>query len=131
MKQRPVVIGLMLCEQVIVEENTRNITPVNCFNHRTFDSFPSEKNPFIVFALLTDGSGEMRLEVVIQRLDTLDEIYRSQLVRFPNPLQDLRCTIRIRDCSFPVAGHYQVVLFFDNEMTAQRKFVVLKREMTP
>jgi len=128
---KPVVIGLLLCEQVIIEENTRNLTPVNSFNYRSVDAFPSENIPFIIFALLTDGSGEMPLEVIIQRLDTLEIIYRrSQIVRFPDPLQEIRCMIRIRNCSFPVAGHYQAVLLIDRELVAQRKFAVRKREVS-
>jgi hypothetical protein len=75
MNQRPVAIGLLLCEQVIVEEKTRNITPVNCFTIRTVEQLPSETFPFVIFAVLTDGTGEIPLEVTIQRLDSMDEIY--------------------------------------------------------
>jgi len=129
MSQRPGVIGLLLCEQVIVEEKTRNITPVNCFTSRTVEQLPSETFPFIVFAILTDGAGEISLEVIIQRLDSLDEIYRSSLsFRFTNPLQEVRCIFRIRDCSFPVSGYYQVTLLADNESVAQRKFRIVPKE---
>jgi hypothetical protein len=104
MKQRPVAIDLLPCEQVIIEEKTGNVTPVNCFTHRTVARFPSETFPFVVFAVLTDGSGTISMEVLIQRLDTLDEVYRrafpsnlpvpsgtsavfsaSETVRFPCP----------------------------------------------
>jgi hypothetical protein len=76
MSQRPAVIGLLVCEQVIIEESTQNVTPVNCFVRRTFRHFPSEPSTIVVFALLNDGSGNVNLEVVVQRLDTLDEIRR-------------------------------------------------------
>jgi hypothetical protein len=129
MKQRPVAIGLLTCEQVIVEEKTRNITPVNCFTRQSVEQFPSEMLPFVVFAMLTDGSGEMPLAVSIARLDTLDEIYRRSVsVRFDNPLQEFRCIVRVRDCSFPVAGHYEILLLADNEMVAQRKILITAKE---
>ena len=35
MSQRPVAIGLLLCEQLIIEEGTKNVTPVNCFTQRS------------------------------------------------------------------------------------------------
>ena len=125
MIQRPVAIGLTLCEQVIIEEGTRRVTLVNCFTRHTVERFPSETFPFIVFAILADGLGEMLLEVVIHRLDTLEETYRAgQQVRFADPLQNLRCSLRILDCSFPVAGHYQVGLFVGGEMVAQRKLFI-------
>jgi hypothetical protein len=40
MTQRPVAVGLLLCEQVIIEEGTRNVTPVNCFSPRAVERFP-------------------------------------------------------------------------------------------
>src|ERR1700730_521828 len=111
MKQRPVAIGLLACEQIIIEERTRNVTPVNCFTRRAVEHFPSEEVPFVVFAVLTDGAGEMPLEVRISRLDTLEEIYvRSVSCNFANPLQEIRCIVRIRGCSFPVSGYYQILL---------------------
>ena len=45
MIQRPVVSTLLLCEQVVVEETTRNVTLVNCFGQKQVDSFPSEPSP--------------------------------------------------------------------------------------
>lgn len=129
MAQRPVAIGLLLCEQVIVEEKTRNVTPVNCFTHRIVTQFPSEVFSFVAFALLTDGMGDILLEVRISRLDTLDEIYRRSVsFKFTNPLSEVRCIVRIRDCSFPESGHYQIMLLADNEMVCQRKLLVTAKE---
>ena len=119
MIQRPVAMGLFLCEKVIIEEGTRNITPVNCFTHRSVKRFPSEQFPFEVFSILTDGLGEMALQVLIRGLDTMDEVYqRSTTFRFPDPLQEVRFGLRIRDCSFPHAGYYEVILFAGNELVA-------------
>src|SRR5262245_47935958 len=120
MSQRPLVLGLLLCEQVIIEERTRNVTPVNCFSRRTVEQFPADPFPFTAFAILRDGQGEIELRVTVERLDTLDEIYRRVLrVRFTDPLQEVRCLFRIRDCPFPAAGHYQVGLLADGEPIAQ------------
>ena len=92
MNQRPIVLGLSLCEQVIIEEETRNVTLVNCFTHRRVEEF-ALPNQFriVVFAMLSDGIGKMLLEVVVERLDTFDEIDRvSQTFDFGDPLQTLR-----------------------------------------
>jgi hypothetical protein len=129
MSQRPVVVGLFTCEQVIIEENSRNVTTVNCFTQRIVERFPSEVFPFVVFAILTDGLGEMPLILTIYRLDNLEEIYsRSLSLRFANPLQEARCIIRIPDCSFPVHGHYQLTLTTENELLAHRKIRVIGKE---
>jgi hypothetical protein len=71
----------------------------------------------------------MPLDVVIHRLDTLEEVWRVSLkARFANPLQVLRCILRPRDWFFPAVGQYQVSLLVDREPMAQRKFAILKRE---
>jgi hypothetical protein len=132
MAQRPIAVGLSLCEQVVIEEKTRNVTLVNCFTERVAEEFPADNLPFVAFALLTDGNGEMPLAVVIERLDTFEEIHRiSVTVRFPNPLQTMRCTIRVRTCPFPVPGHYQVSLVADGETIAQRKMEIVAKENNP
>ena len=77
MAKIPAVIGLLLCEQVIIEEKTRNVTPVNCFTHRRVKHFPSESFPFVVFMLLSNGLGESRLEVVINRLEARSRKWNS------------------------------------------------------
>jgi hypothetical protein len=120
--QRPIALAFILCEQNIVEEATRNLTPVNCFSQRAVSQTPSETFPFVALAQLANGDGDMSLGVIIQRLDNLDEIYRRFVkVRFPDPLQEARFTMRIADCSFPVTGYYQVMLMAENEIIAQRK----------
>lgn len=129
MSQRPVAVGLLLCEQVVVEEKTRNATLVNCFTRRTVEQLPSEPISFVVFAILTDGQGEVQLEVVVQRLDTLEEIsHRTLSFRFADPLKEARCLFRLRDCSFPVAGYYQVTLLADGESVAQRRFQITLKD---
>ncbi len=129
MSQRPAAVGLLLCEQAIVEEATRNVTPVNCFTSRTVRQFPSELLAFSVFAILNDGSGDIHLDVTLERLDTLAELHRRSVsARFSDQLENMRCIFRIRDFSFPVAGAYQVLLYADDEVIAQRRFRVTKKD---
>jgi hypothetical protein len=129
MNQCPTAIGLSLCEQVIIEDKTHNVTLVNCFTERTAEKFPSEPIPFVAFANLTDGLGEGMLEIVVQRLDTLDVVCRKSMrVRFTSPGNTMRLTVRIRDCCFPIPGHYQVSVLADGEFVAQRKMAVWEKE---
>jgi hypothetical protein len=129
MIQKPVAIGLFLCDQVVIAEATRHVTPVNCFTMRRVEGLPSDPSPFVVFAILTDGLGETQLEVAIQRLDNLEEVYRRGApFHFADPLQEVRCLFRVRDCSFPIPGYYEARLFADNESIAQRKFRILLSE---
>lgn len=129
MAQKPVAIGMLLCDQVIVEEGTRNVTLVNCFTQKPVRRLPSDPFSFIVFSILTDGLGEFQLSVVIQRLDDLEEVYvRSIVVRFTSPLQEARCMLQCSDCSLPVFGGYQVTLLADDEPLARRKLYIISAE---
>jgi hypothetical protein len=125
MSQRPMVLGLLICEQVIIEEQTRNVTLVNCFTRLKAAQFPTEPKRFVVFAALTDGQGDIQLDLMIERLDTLEEIYReSRRVGFTDRLQEVRFVLRVTDCSFPVAGPYEISLKADGELLAAHKFRV-------
>ena len=130
MSRKPIAIGLLICEQVIVEETTRNVTPVNCWSRRAYPGFPSEPETLVAFAFLTGGLGEMSLEVVVHSLDNWDVVRRlTHASRFDNVLQEYRCTFRIRHMTFPSAGDYQVSILADEEILAQR---ILKiREQLP
>ncbi len=126
MSQRPVVVGLFLCENVIVEEGTHNISLINCFSIRRAEQFPSEPHSFLVFATLTDGFGEMAFDVAIERLEDLQEIFRqSQALAFVDRLQKLRFNYRVTNYSFPSAGAYLVSLLADGEMIGQHRFLVV------
>jgi hypothetical protein len=120
MVQLPIVVALVPCHLVIVEESTRNITLVNAFQRLSFTEFPSPPYPFAVYAVLTDGLGDMELRLAVSETDTLDEIYgRSSSIRMADPLRQQRMWWRIRSCSFPEPGRYQISLLADKQMLAQ------------
>jgi hypothetical protein len=128
MAQPPNAVALHVCEQVIYEAGTNNYTIVNGFSQRFVNSFPALPFPFDVFAVLTDGQGEMLLELIIERPDNLEEIYRRQgTLELAHPLQERRCHVRVRSCTFPVPGAYQITLLVDGEPIANRRLYVLRR----
>jgi hypothetical protein len=128
MAKKPIAVSLIACEQVIFENRTLNCTPVNCFARRTVERVPSDPFPFVVFALVTNGVGEVTFDLRIERLDTLEEVHhQSATGELRDALQEYRCLFRVRHCSFPVAGHYQILLFADRELIAQRRLTILAR----
>jgi hypothetical protein len=125
MSQRPVARGLVICEKAIIEEGTRNVTLVSCFNRFRIRQFPSGPRSFAVYTVLTDGQGQLTLDLVVSRLDNGDEIYQqSRVLGFPVPLDEVRYLTRVNDCSFPVAGAYAVTLQADGEFIAQARIEV-------
>ena len=122
MNHVPVAIGLVLCDLVIVDEKTRNITPVNCFASRKLKSLPGSME-FYVVAWLADGLGELAVKIVIERLDNMDDLLRVEnRLHFDDPLKDKYFVAPIRVCVFPVAVQFVVSLFVEGELIAHRMF---------
>jgi hypothetical protein len=119
--QQPVAVGLTVCEKLIVEERTRNVTLVNCFTGLKVREVPSPPLNLTVYASLTDGMGERTVSVLLLRLDTLEDVFaQDQPVVFSDPLQEVRIVFRFAQLTFPVAGRYQFSLLADGELVAQR-----------
>src|SRR5436189_6342560 len=107
MIQRPIVLALLLCDQVVVAEGTHNLTLVNCFRRLRVNSFPSVPRPLTAFAALIDGLGEMTITLVVSRLDTLEHVRTlSHQVQLTDPLREVWLLFDLQDCSFPVSGSY-------------------------
>lgn len=132
MSQRPIALALFLCEQVIVDEETRAVTLVNCFSQRRAAQVPAAPFPFVLVTVLTDGSGEFPVEVQITRLDTDEIVYRREArARFQHPLQEVRFRLRLTSFSFPAACVYEVLFLADGEVVAHRRFeITLSEEQT-
>ena len=120
MSQRPNVVGLILCRDYVIEEERRSVTLVRCLDRLALWEFPSPPQSFFVYTVLTDGQGELSFELSVTRLETLDDIYtRSWQSTFTDPLAKVHLRIRIRTCSFPQPGRYEVGLDVGEERVAQ------------
>jgi hypothetical protein len=87
----PVARGLLLCERVIIEEQTRNISLINCFNRRLVGDFPSRPQEFNVYAVLANGRGTMQVDCRVTSLADDTVVYeRPVLVSFADPLTEAR-----------------------------------------
>ena len=129
MISRPVAIGLTLCDYVIVEARTGKVSLIGTFKGIAAHQFPAGPQPFCVFAVLTDAVGDATIEIVISRLDTGEAIFENRTwLKFPDKLTEVEFFARLRQCSFPVAGTYQVTLLVDGEWVAQRRLQVYLKE---
>jgi hypothetical protein len=132
--QRPSAVGLFICETVIVEEHTHNVTPVNCYRRRVLPHFPTGPFPLVVFAVLTDGIGETRGEVRVRHLaaEPTEELFRIGFTaRFPDPLHEVRCVVPVLGRSFPAPGASLVDLLIDKQVVAWRRFELVAPEGAP
>ena len=128
----PIALGLMLCEKVIVEEGTKNVTLVNTFTKLRVEGFPSLPQHFAVYAALTAGLGQATMTLAITHLETDEEVYTYHgTVPFPDRLAEVRTLIRVNGGSFPAPGKYQLTLLIDGDWIAHRHLQVVGKEDQP
>ncbi len=117
----PVAIGLILCDQVIVDLHSRNLSPISIFTGLAVDDFPSQEQRFSVFSSLTNGRGQATIRLAVSRLDTGEETYEQEhSILFPDPLLVVNIHFRLRTISFEAAGLYEFVLYVDSDPVAQK-----------
>src|SRR5262245_3803408 len=122
MDPRPVVLGLNLCDYVIVEERTRKVSLIGTFSGLGTAEFPALAPPFSVFAMLTDGLGSATIELIVIQMETNEQVYLHQAVlTFPDKVAEVRYHLRVRQCTFPTPGNYQFTLVLDGEWMAHRR----------
>jgi hypothetical protein len=120
-----VAVSLILCEQVIVDRDSGNPSPINLFSSWHVDTFPSDPQRFFAFAFLTNGRGTGTVRLVASRLDTGEAVYeREAPISFPDPLTVVYIRIRVQAIRFPVPSLYEFVLFVDSDPVAQRRLRV-------
>ncbi len=125
----PIVLGLFICEKVILEEYTKNVTIVSAFKTMRVDVFPTPPQQFTIYTVLTDGEGDATIEVVGTRIDT-DEViyaYRNRF-RFLSRLTEVNLRVRVTSCRFPAPGRYLFSFLVDGEWVAHRAIDVLLKE---
>jgi hypothetical protein len=126
MTPKPVAIGLLLCDRVIVDKDTNSPSAIGIFTGLAVDSFPSESQRFSVLAVLTDAQGEGRGKMTVYRLDDhwlrQEEIYATEhTLRFPDRFAVINFNLRVRTIRFPVPASYEFVLFVDSDEIAHRR----------
>jgi hypothetical protein len=124
----PLSLGLTICDYAMVEEGSRKVSMIGTIRRMTANEFPFHAPRFHVCAALTDGEGSANIELVIVDLETNEDVYiRTRSVVFPGRLRELYVLFRIDNCIFPEEGHYEVTLFVDGELVAQRGLLINAR----
>lgn len=126
----PLALTLNVCDYVLVEETTRNVSLIGSFSRIQAATFPFIR-PFCVYAAYTGGQGEAEVELNITHLESDEGVYSLQRrVRFPDRLAEVRILFRVFECEFPDAGSYLFTLLIDGEWTAHRRIHVRPTETT-
>jgi hypothetical protein len=129
MMPAPIALGLTLCDYVLVEEGSKKVSLIGSFIGIRAAKFPFVPLPFCVFAPLTGGLGDGRVELSVTDLDSNEEIYSLvRALRFPDRFVEVHVLFRLSECEFPQAGSYLVTLLIDGDWIAHRRLRVYSME---
>jgi hypothetical protein len=130
--QRPGVLGIILCDQVLFEQGTQKPTLVGVFTGIGATGFPTVPQRFDLYAALTDGLGQGAVDLVVDRLEPEERIWNQRMeLSFPDPLRVINLRFRFRQLSFPAPGSYVFALQVGGEEIAQRRVQVRQVEDLP
>lgn len=128
MDETPVLRQLLLCEKIIFEQGTGNPTLINVHSARKGERFPARLPPFILFGLLTDGSGTFTMQVRVTRLENAEDVYeKSEPLLLTDRLKEVQYLFRFNDIVIPAAGHYQVMLLANGEVLGMTTLAVKQK----
>jgi hypothetical protein len=126
MDELPVLQGLLICERIVTDPRTRNLTFFNRFATFRLPRIPSPPRNFAVFAGLTNGFGEFTFRLWVESLRTEVLIAQAvQTIQFTDRLQDVRIVANLSDVVFPHAGAYQITLYAEDEPLTRRVLQII------
>src|SRR4051794_33969741 len=102
MVRPPLVLGMMLCENVVMDEETLKVSVFGAFSGLGLESFPGIHAPFCAFAALTAGKGEATFRLGIDQFDEHAQLLRiytlEGTLQFFDPLQTVYWLVRVTQC---------------------------------
>jgi len=128
MDETPRLSELYICEKVIFEQGSGNVSLLNIFQTRVVDSFPSEPFPIVVYGALTDGYGAFTIEFRIVHLESDALVYRQSMAMvFTDRLQHASLICRLNKLSFKSQGKHDITVLLNGELPALATINVRKR----
>ena len=131
--RHPLALGLTICEDVVVEAPSRDVSLIRSFTGLPVPRFPTIARPFCVFSALTDGLGTADILLQVGHFsESYEEIYRVQSkLDFSDPVRIVYYVMRLARCPLPGAGIYLFTLSSNGFWLAQRSLRVYSGEATP
>jgi hypothetical protein len=110
-----------MCEGLAIDTQRPKVSLVGVFHSLHFKEFPARPERFTVYAVLYDGVGEGKMELVITRQETEEDVNTySKWVGFPGRGRIAHVEISLQKCSFPAPGRYRIMLRFDGNILTER-----------
>ncbi|MBI4613226.1 MAG: hypothetical protein HY720_06405 [Planctomycetes bacterium] len=129
----PELLAIMVCETVIRDERSKNISLIGTFNAILAPSFPCRHDRLHVYVSITNGrgayNGEIRLTHYGEQMETLLKAEGNLQMDDPNDIYDL--DFEFRGVVFPRPGKYTFEFAANGRMIGSRPFLVKEERSAP
>ena len=122
----PTPRSLFLCESYTKHPNEK-LDLRGVFNSiRPIAGYPHRRNPFCIFAQLTNGLGRVPFFVDIRHVATNNLVFTfaPQILTFGTRMSIVNLALQIDRCEFDLPGLYLIELFCDNSWVCDTKLTL-------
>src|SRR5262249_31903593 len=124
-KPPPYPLCLLVCEQVIVDEQSKNRTAVGIFSDILASAFPAMHPKLAVYIELTNGHGVCPLELRLIKADSDETLLAvAGSVTFPDPRFVAHLRFNFNSLVFNAPGEYRFALYCERELLMERRIMV-------
>ena len=121
--------AILLCERVIIEAGTGQISLIGLFDELEIDAVPGYTGPFTVFLVLTDGIGghNYEISIAVRDLDTDTDIATATRpeLRWEDRLTKRSLFVQFGELNIEQAGSYDIVVCADSQELDRQRFEIL------
>jgi hypothetical protein len=131
-KPLPHCQALLLCKQVVQDDETLAISLFNLIESFSQQTSPGPTPPFVVFLQLYDGIGRYKLSMEANALGDDARVARATIgdVDFPERLAKMDIAIPVDSIFVPRPGRFELVVFVDGQELARQYFSVEVQDVT-
>jgi Family of unknown function (DUF6941) len=124
----PTALGLFVCDRVTRDPQTGKFSLHGILARFAVPHFPGYSGAFAFFATLKGAQGVGTVAIEISALGNDTAVHRQQInVTFPDRLREVHFLLRVLDCRFPGPGMYDIALWVDQDIVAQKVVEVYQK----
>ena len=119
----PVMLSLMICDQVITDAKTQKNSLIGIFENLGAFKFPTRHPKFTLFAQFTNGRGTVDLSVRIVHLrDDENELFSTHGPLGFSDIREVKSFVfEVNGFKFPEPGEYRIQVFSNGEILGERR----------
>lgn len=122
----PYPLALVVCDGIWIDPYTGKKTLIGTFSALGGSEFPLRHPILAVYICLTDGHGQVRLNLQLIDVDEEREpiFDLKEQVRFDDPRAIVEATFHAAGIELPEPGEYRLKLFGNDEFLLERRILV-------